>query len=452
VTGFSVVGIKDGKVVLLDAYGDLDPLSGRKANVDTRYYIASITKTMTATAILQLAEQGKVDLNAPVQRYLPRFDLADKQLAKSVKVRDLLSHRYGISGGYAPTLEAYTGAINDDRFYTALASSKPLGKPGYSNTHFTLLGRVIQAVTGKRWQDYLATNVFGPLGMARTTAWASSVGSDTNVAPPLVMTPGGIGFAPYVKTDRTMHAAGGVHSTARDMTKYMLAFMNRGALEGKQVLQPASVADAFSAQTMREPEGSIRKMESYGHAWGLGKYRDHEGFAAHGGGYTGYFSFVAMIPGKQTGMAVFVNTDGPGGEFGTILVVDAMDRLLGYPIDQRLRDNYEKGVKSGLERMKALKPIGPNPAISGQLSLSADKYVGRYENKAFGDVRVGLRGGLLTLDIGDLPQLIKSTGRNEGTMHSDITDPGTPFRFIVSGGKCTAVELNLNGWRRFDNR
>ena len=445
VTGFSVSAIKDGKVVLLDGIGDSDPANGRPANIDTRFYIASITKTMTATAIAQLAEQGKIDLDAPVQKYLPRFTLADTEYAKSVTVRDLLCHCPGINSEIIVMLDAYSGEINDDRFYEALATVEPTKQPTYTNVHFTILGRVIEAVSGQEWRKYLAENVFSPLGMTRTTGFVSDIYNDTNFAVPLRVSASGSVVTNYMKTDRTMHAAGGILTTPRDMTKYLMAWIHEGESNGNRFLMPQTVRDALSHQSTFESSAAIRRFTGYGYAWNVGDYRETKGFAAHGGGYSGYMSYIAMLPESKSAIAVFVNTGDTGGAFGTLLVVDLLDRLAGYPIDQELWRAYIARAEDYKEHMKSLKPFGANPALSGQLSLKPEAYAGEYYNDLLGTVTVTFSGGKLRLDWGDLPQMLKSTGVDEFTAHDDEASPGTHGRFIVRNGAATGIGFSPGG-------
>ncbi len=447
VPGFAVVAIKDGKVVLLDAVGVTDPFSNRKANIDTRYYIASITKTMTAAAILKLTEQGKIDLDAPAQKYIPRFTLADAEFAKTVTIRDLLSHRPGIQGDDVVTLDAYTGGITDDRYYRMLGASMPTKKVAYTNVHFTLLGRVIEAVAKRKWQDVLAQEIFAPLGMNRTTAYASATYSDPNFAPPLMPGVAGPVPAPIWKTDRTMHAAGGILSTPRDMARWMQVNLQGGTLDGVRLLQEATVRDGFKNQSQLPISGSIRKLSGYGYAWNVGEYRDSGRFAGHGGGYIGYMAYVALLPDKKSGVAVFVNVGGIGGAFGTLVLIDALDRILGYPIDEELRKNYGEAAAQFRQRLAEAKPLAPNPALSGLLSLPVPNYVGRYHNDLYGDIRVRFTGGMLHLDWDDLPQILKSTGMDAFTAHTDASD-ATSGRFIVQGKQVVALEAEVTPNRK----
>ncbi len=453
VTSFSIAIIKDGKVVVLDAEGESEPFSGKKADIDTRYYIASITKTMTATAIAQLAEKGKINLDAPVQKYLPRFTLVDKEYAKTITIRDLLCHRPGLTGGNVVTLDAYTGGITDDRFYKIVGASKPTKQIRYSNVHFTILGRVIQAVTGKSWQAYLRENVFLPTGMNRSTALVSDCYNDPNFAPPHIVQLGAIVPSPMMKTDRTMHAAGGVMATASDMARYMVMFMSKGESHGNRVLSEDSVKQMMTLQGKINPNGSIRKLEGFGYAWNLGSYRDTPGFAMHGGGYTGYAALVCMIPEKGCGVAMMCNTGAPADGFNTVVSIDVMDRLLGYPIDERLRKGYSDEAKKGIEAQAKIKPIAPNPGVSGLLSLEARKYSGTFHNDLFGDIFVRLSGGQFAFDWDDLPQLLKSTGMDAFSAHDNNMDSGTPCKFLISSGEVKGIEVTLNGEKlRFDRK
>lgn len=440
VTGFAVAAIQGGKTVLLDAVGDADPFSGRKANVDTRYYIASITKTMTAAAIVRLSEEGKLDLDAPVRKYLPHFDLADHEYAKKITVRDLLCHRPGISEGDVVLLDAYTGGVTEDRYYRILKGTEAGKKVDYSNVHFTLLGRVIEAVSGQKWQDYLAERLFLPMGMTRTTARISAVHDDPNFAVPLLPGATGPEPAPSMKTDRTMHAAGGILSTPRDMARWMAMHLSGGQLDGRRILSEASVRAGFETHSTTPVNGAIRKMSGYGHAWEVGEYRDSGRFAAHGGGYVGYMAYVGMLPEKGTGVAVFVNTDLTGSGFGTLVAVELLDRMLGYSFDEVLSKNYSNTTAQLKKIIAGRKPIAPNPAVAGLLSREPRAYVGRYWNALYGNLDIRLSGGLLDAQWDDLPMSLKSTELDAFSAHPNGLDP-MEGRFVVGGRRVTSVEM-----------
>ena len=144
VPGLAIAVVRGNEVLLARAFGQRDVESDRPANADTMYYIASSTKSFVALAVQILAEEGRVDLDAPVARYLPRFRLASEEATAAITVRDLLSHRQGLRHNAITQAEAYTGLFDEDLYYRLLAEVEPGGAFDYTNLHFTLLGRLIQ--------------------------------------------------------------------------------------------------------------------------------------------------------------------------------------------------------------------------------------------------------------------------------------------------------------------
>src|SRR5262245_34013978 len=137
VPDFAIVVVQGDDVILLDAFGNSDPEKSRAATPDTMYYIASCTKVYLATALQLLAEEGKLGLNDPVKKHLPRFTLADPAQVGTITLRDLLCHRPGLNDGQIVFADAYSGQITEDFYYKRLAFVKPAGEVRYSNLHFT---------------------------------------------------------------------------------------------------------------------------------------------------------------------------------------------------------------------------------------------------------------------------------------------------------------------------
>ncbi len=190
IPGVAIVVVKGDQVLLLDALGVCDADGKQRVTPNSPFYLASVTKSFTALGVAILVEDGKVKLDEPVQTYLPRFTLYDPQQAAAMTVRDLLSHRKGINSIPISLAEAYFGNINDDRYYKWLATVRPLNKYSYSNLHYTLAGRIIEAVTGQSWKDFLADRVFARLEMQNATCYASKLYANPLAAWPIVETSG----------------------------------------------------------------------------------------------------------------------------------------------------------------------------------------------------------------------------------------------------------------------
>ena len=121
-----------------------------------------------------LDEEGVIDLQSPVQEYLPEFDLRSKRRAREMTVEDLITHRAALDVPYSTLLESYSGEMTDERFYElAETYGKSRRKTRYSNANMNTAARVLERATGETWDDYLAAMVFEPLGLNRTTADAT---------------------------------------------------------------------------------------------------------------------------------------------------------------------------------------------------------------------------------------------------------------------------------------
>ncbi len=139
VPGMAVVIVRGDEVIYTETFGERDPEKHVPVTPDTIFYIASCTKSFMAMAVMTLVEEGKLDLDAPVKKYLPKFEVADATLTETLTVRDLLSHAKGLDSQPIVTLDAFTGEITEERFYRWLKEAKATGSFDYTNLHYTLL-------------------------------------------------------------------------------------------------------------------------------------------------------------------------------------------------------------------------------------------------------------------------------------------------------------------------
>lgn len=428
--GMAVAVVHDGKVVYSQGFGvrQIDP--DKPFTADTACYIASSTKPFIALAIMQLVDQGKVRLDAPVKEYLPRFELATPEWTNRITVRDLLCHRYGLRNPIITLAEAYTGEWDDDFFYREMKNTEITGEWEYSNLHFTIAGRIIQSVTGQTWQDYLQDHVFDPLGMTHTTAYASRMYAMDDVALPLER---GLDsqwqILPLRKVDSTMHAAGGIGSSANDLAQWILVHLNGGTANGKRIVSEKAIEAILTPET--EPNTRFFRFGrgKMGLSWYLGDYKD-ELLVHHFGGYLGYHAHVSFMPQHNVGVAVVANSN----EAATMLVhqvaSDVYDTLLNLPGDDflpRLVDRTHK-IQEREAKERAERPPLPEGALS--LSKPLDDYVGRYTSERWGTVVIERDGDKLfghfgnlafTLHPDDLDKLILAypMGREILTPHYD---------------------------------
>ena len=295
----AVVLVADAEKVLdTEAVGWMDIAAKKEMRTDCLFWIASMTKPITCTALMMLVDEGKVDVEAEVSRYLPEFKdqmliverddehVLLKKPARQMLVRDLMSHTSGFT-----SQQSLKGASNGEDMLlstrVAAYAAHPLeSEPGkkfhYTNGGMNTVGRLVEKVSGMSYAEFLQTRIFDPLGMTDTTFWptAEQVArlptgyrstKDHSDIEPAPLDP----FR-YPLSDRSRQPmpAGGLFSTAADLAKFCQMILNQGTLAGRRYLSPERVKQMTSRQTAEGiPEG-------YGFGWTIGG-----GMIAHAGAW-----------------------------------------------------------------------------------------------------------------------------------------------------------------------
>ena len=171
IPGMALGIIEDGQIAHLQGYGAADA-TGREVTAQTPFHIGSVTKSFTALAVMQLVEEGKIELDAPVQQYLPWFTLADEEAAAKITVRNLLNHTSGIS-----TYDGNRGFASDEnlemrvRGLQNIGLREPVGETfQYSNINYGIAGLIVETVSGQTYADYVSEHIFAPLEMRHSYA------------------------------------------------------------------------------------------------------------------------------------------------------------------------------------------------------------------------------------------------------------------------------------------
>jgi dipeptidyl aminopeptidase/acylaminoacyl peptidase len=288
-----------------------------EATTDTLFQIGSVSKVWTATVAMQLVDEGKLDLDAPVAEVLPELQLADADVAKTVTMRQLLSHTSGIDGDVFTD----TGRGDDcvEKYVELMADVKqnhPLGATwSYCNSGFTLAGRVIEKLTGLTWDAALREKLFAPLGLKHTVTLpeeallfrtaaghVGTVRTDKGAEPVL---------APVWQLPRSLGPAGLITSVPADVLAFARMHLTGGlAADGTRVLS------AESAAAMTEFQAEVPDKHVLGDSWGIGWIRfgwDGQRLIGHDGNTIGQAAFLRILPDPDNagaGLAVALLTNG----------------------------------------------------------------------------------------------------------------------------------------------
>jgi CubicO group peptidase (beta-lactamase class C family)/predicted dienelactone hydrolase len=328
VPGAAVGVVKDGKLVYSKGFGVTALGSDEPVTPDTVFHMGSVAKTPTAVAIMQLVAEGKVDLDAPLTKYLPYFTLADPDLSE-VTIRRLLSHTAGMPDPIDWLAEYQDENLpNDeaalDNYVRSLGDQSLTYQPGedwsYSNTGFDILGDVVATVSGQSFEDYLQANVLTPLGMANSSYLLRDV-DPTKLAVPHMYDEDGntktLDFYPYTRA----HApSGAFYCNVNDLARFAIANMNQGELDGVRVL-PASAYDKMWAPEAASPwaENFGPQVTSYGLGWWVGEFKGHRIIGNYGTEF-GFQSHLGLFPDEGLAVIALVNLFDP--ETGSFYAYD----------------------------------------------------------------------------------------------------------------------------------
>lgn len=338
VPAVSAAVIKDGEIIYENGFGTRTMGEDRPVDADTVYAIASMSKSMTATVLMMEKEAGHLDLNTRVSDYLPEFELMDPFASREMTVRDLLLHRSGLrseAGGllWYGSERSKTEVMKRMRYLRPKTSFR--STYDYQNIFFMTAGLVLEAVTGKTWEENLQTRLFDPLGMKRTTPTHAEMIRhwDGNVASPHAPVEGIQQHVPYRNHDNCGPAAS-VNSTAHDIAQYLRMYLRKGA----DLLKPESVDELISPFIYAPDDYQkeihprlIPKFPMYGYGW---HSQDYCGFREvyHSGGVDGMRCRMAFFPEKNCGCVVLTNCEDRSAY--TSLMLTLYDMLLGVePLD-----------------------------------------------------------------------------------------------------------------------
>jgi len=320
IPGLALGIVQGDQIVHLKGFGIADP-SGRAVTVQTPFIIGSLSKSFTALAIMQLVEAGKVELDAPVQRYLPWFRVADETASAQITVRHLLYQTSGLSTKTGRSFQG-SGDISDsalEQTVRKLSDVELAGAVGavhqYSTVNYSVLGLIVQTVSGQSYETYIQEHIFDLLEMhnsftSQTEAQPRGLASGYHYA-------FGMPMAVDLPYNRGLLPAGYLISSAEDMAHYLIAQLNDGSYNGASLLSQDGMIETHSPAV---PTGVTDT--SYGMGWFAGPINGIP--AVHHQGET--FNFHAnmiLLPESQWGIVVLINGENSMDLlFGTARIAD----------------------------------------------------------------------------------------------------------------------------------
>jgi CubicO group peptidase (beta-lactamase class C family) len=309
----AVLAVSKGDELLDFATGVINARTGVDATTDSVFQIGSNTKLMTATLVMQLADAGKIELDAPVRRYLPSFGLAEPGAADEITIRHLLTHTSGIEGDYLQGFGRGDDAV--ERYVGSLTGIGLIHRPGqmwsYCNSGYVLAGYLVEKVTGLPYHQALAERICAPLGLTHTTvlpeqmlARRCAVG---HVRGPDQM----LAVAPVVLMDAAQAPAGSrTAATAAELARFVRMHLADGAARDGTRLLSVPGARAMRQAQVAKPR-RCTAPETQGLGWMMADW-DGAQVIGHGGGTIGQTSFLQAVPEQDLVIALLTNASTGG--------------------------------------------------------------------------------------------------------------------------------------------
>ena len=409
IPGLVIAIVDENGPFFIKGFGWADKEANIKADENTVYYIASCTKSFMGLTAALLDHEKKILLDKSFKNYFTSIQFKN-EIGNNVTNRDLLTHTSGLENGPLTFRMAYSGAIEKNDILNLLSTTTVAKKePGvfnYDNLGYNIYGLELQEHLHLKWQDLLQEKVFAPLEMRHTTAYVSLAEKNKwkMAAPYDAFGEKGLTKISLTKKDNTMQSAGGVITTAADLSKWLQAQINLGKIKNKQV---------FPADVVKYAQTGIANYEKqsypftaggkYALGWNVSNYQN-ENIIYHFGGYPGFKAHTSFMPGKKIGLVILTNEGNVGAAASDIIAAYIYDRVTDAPGAEeqlsKMIGELETRYKQGIESTQ--KGFAERAKRTSQLTLPLDSYVGKYHHELLGDIDVNIENNALAVSFGNL--------------------------------------------------
>jgi CubicO group peptidase (beta-lactamase class C family) len=395
--GIAVAIIKDDHVVMAKGYGVKEHGKPGAVTPNTVFAIGSMSKAFTTASMAMLIDEGKMSWDDPVRKHVEFFRLADPLANEQVTLRDLVSHRTGLSRNDALWTRTPWSQEEIIRRIGFVKASQPFRTAWqYQNIMFSTAGYAVGKTSGGSWQSFVEQRIFAPLGMKSASTRIAAAESAPDHASPHRRTQ----VIAWHNLD-SIAPAGAVNASLNDMIPWARLQLNGGEIDGKRLISAKNMEEMHTPQMAMRPEDAGRDWNpqigllSYGMGWFLVDYRGLH-LVSHGGAIDGFRSDMTMVPSEKLAVIVLCNLD--QDNLPEALRWSILDLLHGFPSTDwnamliGHAQEEQKEAMAARARRAAQRVQGTTP------SHPLADYAGTYTDPGYGDVRITAANGALTVE------------------------------------------------------
>ena len=414
VPGIAVAIVKDGKVIISKGYGVKNIKTQEKVDGNTLFGIASNSKAFTAAALGMLVDEGKLNWDDKVIKYIPEFKMYNDYVTNEFTVRDLLTHRSGLGLGAGDLMIWPDGhnftpkdIIENIQFLKPVSAFR--SKYDYDNLLYVIAGEVLVRISGTSWCDFIENRIMKPLQMNNSAASFTRLKDTTNTIVPHVPTDGKLVVIERYKNS-IFDAAAGIYSSTNDLSKWVIAQLNKGkyGANNENLLFSDKVQkEMWKSQTILPLGNTLpytSNFKSYGLGWQLTDINGHLQ-VSHTGGLDGIVTQTILFPEINLGIIVLTNQQS-GAAFNSIsntikdsyLNLTYPDHVLALSANRKLQEeNADKITDEVWTKV--------NQNIKDKIKIDLTNYVGTFKDKWFGEVTISEKKGKLFFTSKRSPRL-----------------------------------------------
>ena len=388
--GFAIAIVKNDSVIFAKGYGIRETGKPDKVDQNTLFVIASCSKAFTTAALAILNDEGKINWDDPVTKYLPGFQMYDSWVTKEITIRDLLTHRSGLatfSGDFLWLGSAYDREeiIHRIRFLKPVSSFRT--KYGYQNLMFITAAQIIKAVTDTSWGDYIQAHILNKIGMIHTNTSYEQFYKSSDAAKAHYRKDGTMKVYTDIQRDNAQGALG-INSCVEDMAQWIRLQLGNGLYKNLRIF-----SEKLSHQ-MHANQFAFGNAD-YGFGWFI-TYKNGKRILNHGGGMPGYISDIDLIPEENLGFIILSNFESGMVNSVRNYIIDSMTGVEPKDYERIMLEGWNRRLERFANELKRREDERAKNTLP---SMPLEKYCGTYEDKMYGDAEVSLKNGELYLQF-----------------------------------------------------
>ena len=442
IPGMAISIVRGDRVLLAKGFGVRKLGSTQPTDEHTLFQIGSVSKSFTATLVAMLADRKKIAWTDPVTEHLPDFSMFDPWVTREFRVFDLMAQRSGMSP-YAADFLSLLGferahILRSLRFIRPVSSFR--SEFAYVNNLFVVAGLLVEKYSDRSWEDTLQARILDPLGMKESSAAQKAFTGASNVAWLHRRENAGIRALPmdwpFMRWVYSYGPAGGIASTASDMTKWMRFQLAGGIFEGKRLVSEKNLDYTHAPRTPIAASGSRSGASDYCMGWVRSEYRPYS-LLWHNGATSGISSVVVLAP--EIGLGITVLTNLADTSAPEAIAKRFVDLYCG---TTPLRDWNREALDEARRARSTAGDILPDSPVP---PMPLDVYEGTYDNPVFGSITLLASGDVLTGTMGPdrVRFIFRHRDRDEFVMSVPDFDPDAGrVRFTLRNGAADSLVID----------